>query len=164
MRTTDNASLSASNAAAAVEEWQRKRADEQKNLIAADMAPLTGYLKPISTAPTMWSLNGFGTTLLGCLPPTRRMPQMYFARLWVIILWIPIIPLGIYLVNEVSHNRYQFLSEISSEDFHRIYKSSILKFYLLTVAYSLAFGLAIIGLLVAISALGGGHGTFRVRL
>jgi hypothetical protein len=161
--TTDSASLSVRNAAAAVEEWQRKRADEQKNLIAADMAPLTGYLKPISTAPPMWSFNGVGTTLLGHLRPSHH-TTMYFSRLWIMFLCIPIIPLGIYLVNEVSHNRYQFFAKISSDDFHRIYsKSSIMKFYVLAACFSLAIGLFIFGLFAALSALGF-HGPFRVRL
>jgi hypothetical protein len=134
--------------------------------VVADLAHLGGFLKPAEKIPGLWRLNGCGTTLLGNLPATRH-GIIYFTRLFVTVLWVPIMPLGVFLVSSRG-NSYDFHGQISPEDFHRIYSSGIRLFYLRALGHALAMIVAIIGFLAFaawLSKLFGAHNTsFRLRL
>jgi hypothetical protein len=119
--------------------------------IVADMAHLRGLLKRVERAPALWRFNGCGTTLLGHLRPSRHNPA-YFTRLFVTVLWVPIVPLGVYLVTHSLDARgqpllssYDFLAQITSRDFHRTYHADMRRFYLLS------FGNAL-GIIIVITA------------
>jgi hypothetical protein len=110
----------------------------------ADMAHLRGLLKRPERAPVLWRFNGCGTTLLGSLRPSRN-GDAYFTRLFVTVLWVPIIPLGIYLVahslnahGQPLPNYYNFLAKITPKDFHRAYRADISRFYLRVIGHALA--------------------------
>jgi hypothetical protein len=126
----------------------------------ADIEPIRGSLRPVEIAPVLWTLNGCGTTLLGQLRPSIH-SHAYFTRRFVTALWVPIIPLGVFLVENASHNSFRFLAKINPEDFHRTYSSSIGRFYFGAVALSLGLGVAVIAIFLLIAwifSLFGGHG------
>ena len=104
--------------------------------IVADMAGLQGLLKRVERVPVLWRFNGCGTTLLGHLRPSRHSPA-FFTRLFVTVLWVPIVPLGVYLVTHSLDTRgqphpssYDFLAQIDAKDFHRAYQANMCRFYL----------------------------------
>ena len=125
-------------------------AQQLKAAIVADIDRLRGRLKRVERVPVLWRFNGCGTTLLGHLQPSRH-GDAYFTRLFVTVLWVPIIPLGVYLVMHPVDARgqpllssFEFLGQITPEDFHRAYRADIGRFYLR------AFGDALVGIIVII--------------
>jgi hypothetical protein len=128
-------------------------AQELTAAIVADMTRLRGLLKRVHRAPVLWRFNGCGTTLLGRLRPSSHSPA-YFTRLFVTVLWVPIVPLGVYLVTHSLDARgqplpssYDFLAQITRRDFHRVYQADTHPFYLL------AFGNAVVIIVFIIAAL-----------
>jgi hypothetical protein len=89
------------------------------------VATLKTALRPVQSAPTLWRLNGCGTTMLGRFYDPRLEPRFY-SLLFITFLLIPICPLGIYLV-WTDGNRYVFNAAISRRDFNAIYKNGYAK-------------------------------------
>ena len=114
-----------------------------------------------------FTFNGIGTTLLGSIRPSS-LSTRYFARLFFTVLWIPIVPLGIYFVSSVDGRRFQFHGRIDARDFHSAYPARVLlRFYLVAFAVSIVLGVALVTVLFAFTYLGGllgFHGAVRVRL
>ncbi|MDZ4345262.1 MAG: hypothetical protein U1E51_22810 [Candidatus Binatia bacterium] len=79
---------------------------------AARKQRVFGALKPISSAPSLWTFYGIGFTLLGRSdddPETRSYVTMhYFVALFV----IPIFPVGRYRVIDMGANGYNFLGKL----------------------------------------------------
>lgn len=55
--------------------------------------------------PGLFSLNGFGTTLYG---HKYAEGARYQAIMWVVALWVPLVPLGTYRVTPVDHTAHIF--------------------------------------------------------
>jgi hypothetical protein len=121
--------------------------------ITADLAHLRGSLKRVDKVPKLWRLNGCGTTLLGYLRPSAH-SSCYFVRLFVTVLWVPIIPLGVYLVSNSLGARYDFHGQIAPEEFHRVCRGGIGRFYFHAVGRVLAT-LAVVLLVVWLASLSG---------
>lgn len=105
--------------------------DQSSNRLAA----ISTALLPVPTAPILRQINGFGSALYGQVAEPGLQPA-YFARLYLTALWLPVFPLGIYLV---SHPRasngalltstYRFHGRMPSADFHRLFGHRLLGFY-----------------------------------
>lgn len=83
-------------------------------------------LRPVQHAPSLWRLNGCGTTMLGRYYDSRVAPKFY-SVLFLTFLLIPIMPLGIYLVSTTSGGAYVFYAKISKRDFNAIYERGYAK-------------------------------------
>lgn len=117
----------------------------------------------------MFSLNGIGTKLLGVFQD-GRLPGLYFARLWVIVLFIPVVPLGIYLVsnpNDAKGNpisgQYYFYGRVRHRDFRALHPEG-LRWLLLTSFGHGLFILLALGLMFWVFWLLGLGGRFAFRL
>lgn len=67
------------------------------------------WLDPLSSAPGMYTFNGIGTMLYG-----RHLPQSdgtYIATLWFTVLFVPLWPLGSYLVARAEEGGWYFLAK-----------------------------------------------------
>lgn len=133
------------------------------------MKPFDGRLLPVKSAPGLYAFNGTGTTLLGHLRPSS-VSDRFFARRFFTVFWVPIFPLGIYLVSMVDSRTYRFHWQIAAHDFHRAYPAKVLwGFYGSAVALSIGLGVALVLTVLVISyafSFAGfhGHGFVRVRL
>lgn len=70
-----------------------------------------GEIKPIDSAPSLYTINGIGSTLYG-----RRDfdsdTNTYVATLYFTFFFVPIIPLAAYRVKDAGTNRYQFYGKV----------------------------------------------------
>jgi hypothetical protein len=106
-------------------------------------ATLKVALRPVQRAPTLWRLNGCGTTMLGRYYDPRLKPRFY-SLLFVTFLLIPIYPVGIYLVS-ADGGTYAFYAKISRRDFNSIYKRGYIKLIWNGVAETIfVFGMALL--------------------
>jgi Flp pilus assembly protein TadD len=68
------------------------------------------FLEPITSAPTMSSINGIGTKLYG---ESERAPDgTHVATLFFIVLFIPIYPIAQYLVQELGGRKWSFYGKV----------------------------------------------------
>ena len=70
-----------------------------------------GALKPISSAPSLNTINGVGFRLYGNSDYDAE-TQSYATTRYFVALFIPIFPVGRYRVVDVSGNRYRFLGKL----------------------------------------------------
>ncbi|MDR1792608.1 MAG: hypothetical protein LBR36_04100 [Bacteroidales bacterium] len=76
----------------------------------------------------MFSFNGFGTTLYG--HADKRSDGSYVATKWIIIFFVPIIPLGSYRIFSKEGNFFSFHKEYRLKPV-ALNKKQVLKTYLL---------------------------------
>lgn len=67
-------------------------------------------LKPIKQAPSLYTINGIGTTLYGNSDYDQE-SSSYMATLYFVFLFIPILPLARYRVKSLGGNSYSFLGK-----------------------------------------------------
>ncbi|WNJ99972.1 hypothetical protein L2D14_00770 [Thalassospiraceae bacterium LMO-JJ14] len=90
------------------------------NLLTANQnKAMYGNLSPISSAPTLWTLNGFGFTLYGStdVDPVSR---SHIATYYFTALFIPIFPISRYRVIQDGNN-YRFLGKAPLRQFDKIH-------------------------------------------
>jgi hypothetical protein len=97
----------------------------------------------VESPPSLYRVNGIGTTLLGHYFD-REIPPAFYTVHFFTFLWIPIIPLGIYMVKHpVDENgrqnpdRYLFLWRIPADLFDRIYPNGRAKLFGTSIAQTL---------------------------
>jgi len=103
---------------------------------AQRLGAISAALLPVPNAPVLRQINGFGSALYGQFLEPSFQPA-YCSRLYLTALWLPIVPLGIYLV---SHPRaangalltstFRFHGRIPPAEFHRFFGHRMLSFYL----------------------------------
>jgi hypothetical protein len=101
-------------------------------------------LLPVESAPLLRQLNGFGSALLGQLFDPALSP-LYFTRLYLTALWLPVFPLGIYLVSHPQTKEgvtltstYRFHARIRAADFHLECRGRLMAFYAGTAVHAVA--------------------------
>lgn len=72
----------------------------------------------------------------------------YFKMYWFTALWVPLIPICVYLVDVPMGASYRFLKKMSLSDFHSIYSGRLGKFYLTVL------GEAVIGVIMVVIVVG----------
>jgi peptidoglycan hydrolase CwlO-like protein len=100
----------ASNLCRDAELKQRLRDDYSEISKHAEYDKLTKDLRSISSAPSLGSVNGIGTTLYGCSDFDRN-SNSYLTTLYFIFLAIPIFPIARYRVIASEGNSYRFLGK-----------------------------------------------------
>lgn len=71
-----------------------------------------GNLKPVETAPSLWTFNGIGAKLYGSLDDDYdEETNSYLSTLYFVILFIPIFPIARYRVVDVGDNAYRFIGK-----------------------------------------------------
>jgi hypothetical protein len=70
--------------------------------------------------PSLQRVMGFGATFLGHLDDPLFSPN-YFTMHWLTALWIPIFPMGVYLVDPIGRATFRIRKRLRIRDFHRIY-------------------------------------------
>jgi hypothetical protein len=116
-----------------------------------NVATLKTALRPVESVPTLWRLNGCGTTMLGRYYDSRLEPRFY-SLLFITFLLIPICPLRIYLV-AAGGGQYAFHATISRRDFNAIYKHGYAKLIWNGVAETVFVFVAAIVFLTAMTGL-----------
>ena len=88
-------------------------------LTASQNKALYGNLTPVSSAPTLSSINGFGFTLYGStdLDPVSR---SHIATYYFTALFIPVFPIARYRVIQ-NDNSYRFLGKAPLRQFDKIH-------------------------------------------
>jgi hypothetical protein len=120
---------------------------------------------PVEHPPSLYRINGIGTTLLGHYFDRDFAPAFYTVHFFT-LLWIPIIPLGIYMVKHPvdesgrqNPDRYQFLWRIPADLFDRIYPNGRAKLVGTSIVQTLFWiaGIAAIIFLLVIFKMGFRH-------
>jgi hypothetical protein len=115
------------------------------------IATLQSILQPIDRAPRLMRINGIGTTLLGALRYPWLEPHFVAVHFFT-VLFIPLFPLGFYLVKPADGRAYYFIGKISHanlaafvgvEGMRRLWLSLLREF-------SVWLGLFVIGVIVAV--------------
>ena len=88
---------------------ERKTLDEWIETAKRNIA-LEGT-EPIASAPSLGTINGIGTKLYGRREYDSQ-SGTYTATLYFTILYVPIIPIAAYRVNDLGGNRYQFHGKV----------------------------------------------------
>ncbi len=94
---------------------QRRRFEPDPNLCAKIDELLQNrrlFLRPIHSAPSLFTFNGIGTMLYG-RQDFDPSDGTYFATLWFTVLFLPIVPLRQYLVADAGGGAYHFLGRVS---------------------------------------------------
>ncbi len=84
-------------------------------------------LKPIKGAPSLYTINGIGTTLYGKAdydPET----DSYLTTLYFVIFFIPILPLARYRVIQEGENTYKFLGKVPLRNFDKLHIGLVILF------------------------------------
>lgn len=83
----------------------------RKNLkIVVNNERMFGGLKPISSAPSLSTINGIGFNLIGCTDIDKE-TQSYLATYCFVFLFIPVFPICRYRVISAGTNSYRFLGK-----------------------------------------------------
>jgi hypothetical protein len=92
-------------------EQRKKLADDRLALesLVEDDKQSTAYsgILPIRKAPSLHTINGFGTKLYGS-EPFHGDRRLHFSILYFTALYIPVFPIARYLVEEVGKSRWSF--------------------------------------------------------
>lgn len=109
-------------------------------------------------APEIQAVFGIGTALLGKLrhsvPDDLEIKQLFFT-----VLYIPLLPLGFYLVRPLEEGYVQFLAKYRFLDFFRDFKPrAILAFYAMILVKQTAFIVFLAAIAIAAYALKVGLG------
>lgn len=123
--------------------------DEVKALGLPPLASVRAALKP-TAGPTLWRMNGVGSTMLGSFADPRVLPA-YFSMLWLTVLFIPIAPLGVYLVRDAGPRSFQFLGRIDATDFGRLYPGKLPRLVLSALGHAAAMFVCVVVALVLIT-------------
>ena len=131
------------------------------SVVAERVAALKERLQPITEAPSLRRVNGIGVTLLGTLRDDALKP-MCFKMHWITVLWIPLIPICVYLVDNPAGPSYRFYRSLSVFDFHSLYRGRLGKFYLSVAGEALlGFAIVLIALFVVAFVVSGVRSSFR---
>jgi hypothetical protein len=114
-------------------------------------ALVTQALKP-TTAPKLWRMNGIGPAMLGSFTDPRTAPS-YFSMLWLTVLFVPVAPLGIYLVTFDGLRSYRFHGRISAADFTKLYPGRTLPLAFSAIGHGVAAFVVLIGAVTTIALL-----------
>ncbi|HET7232208.1 MAG TPA: hypothetical protein VFJ16_19530 [Longimicrobium sp.] len=79
------------------------------------VADLQRIMQPINSAPTLFRVNGIGPTLLGQLRYPYVEPY-YIAMQFFTFVFVPLFPLGVYVVKAGEGNSYYFVGKIRYAD------------------------------------------------
>ncbi len=110
------------------------------------LSELAAHLKPLKGGPILGRINGCGFTFLGWLRDELLEPHMLKMH-WFTVLWIPIVPLGVYVVDRGDVDQYQIYRRLSLWRFHKIYWGRLTRFYLTVASESILWMIAIIAAL-----------------
>lgn len=110
------------------------------------LAQLKAHLKPIKNGPLLGRINGCGFTLHGWLKDELLHPHIVKMH-WFTILWVPLVPLGTYVVDRGDYDQYTIYRHLSLWRFHRIYWGRLIRFYMTVAAESLLWMVAIVAAL-----------------
>ena len=78
------------------------------------------WLEPLGKAPTMHTINGIGTMLYGNYKPNAD--GVHIATLWFVFLFVPVFPLGAYVVRKAGGNSWSFFAKAPLPPFARIWR------------------------------------------
>lgn len=103
-----------------------------------------------SRGVTLWRLNGIGTTLIGRFFDPELAPT-YFCMVWFTVLFIPIWPIGTYLVRDATNEAgkplsmsYVFLGRIDWADFGALYPDGPKKLVRNSFLHAAAFAVFVV--------------------
>jgi hypothetical protein len=100
---------------------------------------LKDVLERIEEAPTLWRLNGVGTTMLGSYRDPNLPPSCYFSVLFFTLLFVPVIPIKIYLISPAAAGRMKFHGKIGFRSFAAVYPRGLRYLLLSSITEAAAF-------------------------
>ncbi len=106
-----------------------------------------GPMKPISSVPPLFTLNGFGTMLYGERDPDAQ-TRSHVATLYLVGIFIPVIPLACYRVIREGDRSWRFLGKVPFSKANKIH---------LAVSFSLIF---LFALAVALTSYGSSSSSY----
>jgi hypothetical protein len=107
------------------------RDDELRSKLENDIALISDHLeqerlfkniKPITSAPTLRTVNGIGTTLYGCSDYDQK-TKSYLTTLYFVFFAIPLFPIARYRVIAVDYNGYRFLGKVPLRSFDKWHRA-----------------------------------------
>lgn len=104
------------------EERDRRLASQQRH-----QNEFLSNFKSISSTPPLWRMNGCGVALYGWLHDSR-LGHPFIKLYFISILWIPIVPIGTYVVSS-DGDAYRFSASIGLWRPIRLYRLRVLALY-----------------------------------
>jgi hypothetical protein len=121
---------------------RRQRETDDPDRLAAIEFAITNpdeFAEPLNSAPTLWTLNGFGTKLYG-RDQEDPATGLYLATQYFTMLWIPIFPIARYLVRAYG-DEYQFFAKVDVGNFHSWWRR-VVAFAMVAVIGAVAYNIA----------------------
>jgi len=121
------------------------------SLMAGEIELLRKVLTPVDYAPALRRVNGFGFGLYGRLYQPELHPlrfKMYFFT----AVWIPIIPVCVYLVEIRRGIAFRFYRKLTLQEFHTIYRGRLIRFYMTVLGESI-FLLVMVAVVLTVAIL-----------
>ncbi len=89
----------------------KDRITYQQNLANLERDKPYAEIEPILNSPSLYTINGIGTTLYGAksFPPDQR---LQYSILYFVFLYIPIFPLNRYVVEAVGNSQWKFYGAV----------------------------------------------------
>jgi hypothetical protein len=128
-----------------------------------NLGKLRGKITPVDHAPSLRRVNGFGCSLVGRYKDPEIAP-LYFALYVFTAVWLPVMPLQIYIVSG-DFAGYRFWAKISAREFASLYPNDgILRLAFSCLAESVLWIIAVLVALFLFAAvvtlIRGGHRCF----
>lgn len=99
--------------------------DGDVRAMSTNLEKLRGKLVAVDAAPSLRRVNGWGCSLVGRYKDPAIAPFYFVLHVFTIV-WIPVVPLGIYLVTG-DMGGYRFYATISARNFASLYPDGIPK-------------------------------------
>ncbi len=81
-------------------------------------------MKPVKQAPSLFTLNGVGTTVYGSRDYDPN-SNTYVKTLWLVVLFIPVLPLGAYRVADAPTGGWYFIGKVPLSGGARLWTLSL---------------------------------------
>jgi hypothetical protein len=118
---------------------RRRRLAELGDVAATLLAHRRLFLKPLTSAPKMFTINGFGTSLYGRADVDSN-DQTYIATLFFVFVFIPVFPIGSYLVRDGQTKRksWSFLAKAPLATLMHLWQRAVAAGLLVLLAVAVA--------------------------
>lgn len=113
------------------------------------MEELISHLKKETNYPNLQTYNGFGTALFGKYSSSTISP-LEIRMIWFCIFFIPVFPIGTYVVQEKALDEYLFFGKIKFRSLIVLYGSKIVFSFIFSMIISTILRIVRVGLAVLI--------------
>jgi hypothetical protein len=113
-----------------------------RSALMRNIEKLRDKIRPVSQAPSLRRVNGWGCSIVGRYKDPEIEP-LYYALYAFTVVWIPLLPIQIYIVSG-DFSGYRFWATISVHDFAKLYPNGVLRLGLSCVVESVLWVVGVV--------------------